>query len=76
MRANLIFSYKGKNKELLLVSVPVDIDFELFIVACALNLMKTMLNNKYSTTLEQDYHLIEEGNHPYRLTMALIHRIN
>jgi hypothetical protein len=54
LRANLIFSYKGGNKELLLVSSPVDIDFELFTVSCALNLMKNMMNSKYPTTLDQD----------------------
>ena len=54
LRANLIFSYKGPNKEKLLVSSPVDIDFELFVVSCALNLMKNMKNTKYPTTLDQD----------------------
>lgn len=44
LRVNLVFNYKGKNGDKLLVSSPVDIDFEMFIVACALNLMKGMLN--------------------------------
>jgi hypothetical protein len=51
LRANLIFSYKGSNKEVLLVSSPVDLDFELLITACAMNLMNGMLNSKYPTTL-------------------------
>jgi hypothetical protein len=55
LRANLIFGYKGQNKEILLVSSPVDLEFELFIIACAKNLMTGMLANKYATTLEQDY---------------------
>jgi hypothetical protein len=38
----------------LLASAPVDIDFELFIVACGLNLMRGMLNSKYKTTIEED----------------------
>ena len=76
MRANLIQTYKGKNKEFLLVSSPVDFDFESFILACAMNLLKTMLKSKYPTTLEEDYKLIEQGNHPYRMKIALIHRIN
>jgi hypothetical protein len=52
LRANLIFTYKGNNKDKLLVSAPVDIDFEMFIVSCALNLMKNMLNSKYPTSIE------------------------
>jgi hypothetical protein len=52
LRANLLFNYREKNKELLLASSPVDIDFELFIVACGLNLMRGMLNTKYKTTIQ------------------------
>lgn len=36
---------------MLLVSSPVDIDFEMHIVACAKTLMTNMLTNKYATTL-------------------------
>jgi hypothetical protein len=49
-----VFSYKGPNRDLLLVSSPVDVDFELFTVSCALNLMKNMMTTKYPTTLDQD----------------------
>lgn len=55
----MIFNYKGQNNEKLLVSAPVDIDFEMFIVACALNLMRGMLNTKYATTLEADYEIMD-----------------
>lgn len=41
-----------------MVSVPVDIDFELLIVACGLNLMKSMLKDKYPTSLESDYKIL------------------
>jgi hypothetical protein len=54
-----LFNYKGKNQDLLLASSPVDIDFELFIVACGLNLMRGMLNTKYKSTLEQDKELLK-----------------
>lgn len=54
LRANLIFTYKGANKEKLLVSAPVDIDFEIFVVSCGLNLMRNMVNTKFDTSLEQD----------------------
>jgi hypothetical protein len=37
-----------------MVSVPVDLDFELYIGACALNLINGMLTGKYKTTLEED----------------------
>lgn len=58
------------------MSAPVDIDFEMFIVACALNLMKGMLNSKYPTTLEHDYELLEQPITNFRKRLGLIHRIN
>lgn len=51
LRINLIKNYKGANRNKLLVSSPVDLDFEMFILACALNLMKGMLSSKFATTL-------------------------
>jgi len=41
------------------VSSPIDIDFELFTISCALNLMKNMMNTKHPTTLEQDRKMLE-----------------
>jgi hypothetical protein len=76
LRANLIFTYKGGNKEMLLVSSPVDIDFELYVVSCALNLMKNMRNTKYPTTLEQDRKMLAQIFDNWRFKLALIHRIN
>ena len=76
MRANLIFSYKGANKSLLLVSAPADLDFELFIISCAMNLVSGMLKSKYPTSLEEDYELVQAGGHSYRMQMALVHRVN
>lgn len=75
LRANLIFTYKGPNKERLLVSCPVDLDFELFVVACGLNLMRNMMNNKYDTTLEQDRRLLAQIQDNWRFKLGLIHRI-
>lgn len=76
LRANLIFSYKGANRDKLLVSSPVDLDFELFVVSCALNLMKNMRNSKYPTTLEQDKKMLAQVVDNWRFKLALIHRVN
>jgi hypothetical protein len=40
LRANLLNSHKAANKEDILVSSPVDFDFEMLVVACAINLLK------------------------------------
>ena len=77
MRANLLFTYKGANKEKLLASAPVDLDFELFIISCAINLVRGMLNTKFATTMEKDRELLEKGNiENYRIKLAIIHRLN
>ncbi len=75
MRVNLISGYKGPNKLNLVVSSPVDIEFEIYILTCALNLMTGMLNTKYTTTLEEDLKLFSEPIENGRLYLALVHRI-
>jgi hypothetical protein len=76
LRANLVFTYKGENREKLLVSSPVDIEFELFVVSCGLNLIKNMMNTKYDTTLGQDKKILSQINKEnWRFKLALIHRM-
>jgi hypothetical protein len=59
-----------------LVSSPVDLDFELFVVSCALNLMKNMRTSKYPTSLAQDKKMLAQVVDNWRFKLALIHRIN
>ena len=40
LRANLLNSYTGHNTQYLLISSPVDVNFEMLVVACAINLLK------------------------------------
>jgi len=54
LRANLLNTYKGKNLEHLLVSSPVDSEFEMLVVACTINLLKGLLTSRFKSTLEQD----------------------
>lgn len=64
------------NTDKLLVSSPVDLYFELYVVSCALNLMKNMINTKYPTTLDQDKKMLAQVQDNWRFKLALIHRIN
>jgi hypothetical protein len=54
LRANLLNSYKGQNLEHLLVSAPVDCEFEMLVVACTINLLKNLLTTRFKTPLEID----------------------
>ena len=44
MRKTLLVKYKGDNMTKLLVSKPVDFQFELIVVQCTINLLKGLLN--------------------------------
>ena len=54
LRANLVNKYQGKNSKKLIISAPLDIDFELFAIACTCNLLKNLQKNRSSTPLEED----------------------
>lgn len=54
LRANLLNTYKGKNLEHLLVSAPVDSEFEMLVVGCSINLMQGLLTSRFKTSYESD----------------------
>jgi basic membrane lipoprotein Med (substrate-binding protein (PBP1-ABC) superfamily) len=54
LRANLLNTYKGKNLPYLLVSAPVDAEFEMLVIACTINLLKGLLTSRFKTSLEHD----------------------
>ena len=76
LRANLINTYSGKNLPYLLVSSPVDAEFEMLVVACTINLFKGLLNSRFKTPLEKDRELLKDPNLPIRHRFAIIHRMN
>ncbi len=76
IRANLLNTYKGKNLEYLLVSAPVDAEFEMLVVACTINLLKGLLASRFKKSLEDDKKLLEDPTISYRKRFAILHRIN
>jgi len=60
LRANLLNTYKGKNLPYLLVSAPVDAEFEMLVVACTINLLKGLMTSRFKTPLEKDRELLED----------------
>jgi hypothetical protein len=55
----MIFTERFKGNTKLLVSCPVDLDFEIYILSVGLNLVRNMLKFKYPTTLESDRELLK-----------------
>jgi hypothetical protein len=89
LRANLLNSWRESLKKdssipkdvldqrlnRMLISAPVDLDFELQVVSTAHNLCANMLKTKFPTTLEQDRKMLTEDQ-PWRKYLALTHRTN
>lgn len=81
LRANLLNSYKSGNKEDILISSPVDFDFEMLVVACAINLLKGLLEQRFRSTLAQDKKALEEideGKAEFnsRKYFSLVHKVS
>lgn len=76
LRANLLNTYKGKNFEHLLISSPVDAEFEMLVVACTLNLFRGLMDQRFKTPLETDQKELAENGIPWRKRCALLHRKN
>ena len=51
-------TYKGKNLPYLLVSAPVDAEFEMLVVACTINLLKGLMTSRFKTPLATDRELL------------------
>lgn len=80
LRANLLNTYKGKNVEHLLISTPVDYEFEMLVVACTINLLKGLLNSRFKTPIEEDLKILSEMEYQKevdtKLKFAVLHRLN
>ena len=76
LRANLLNTYKGKNLPYLLVSAPVDAEFEMLVVACTINLLKGLMTSRFKTPLEKDKALLADKSLPIRQRFAILHRMN
>lgn len=76
LRANLLHKYKGKNLAYLLVSAPVDAEFEMLVVACTINLLRGLMTSRFKTPLEDDRKQLAEPGLPIRQRFAILHRMN
>ncbi len=87
LRANLITNFREKlissNDETLkargkrlLVSAPVDIEFEMAVLETGIGLVTNMLNTKFKTTIEEDKAILADSNIGWRLYLAVTHRLN
>jgi hypothetical protein len=87
LRANLITNFREKlvssNDEILkargkrlLVSAPVDIEFEMAVLETGIGLVSNMLKTKFNTTIDEDKAILGDPNISWRLYLAVTHRLN
>jgi len=58
----------------LLISAPVDLDFEIYVLKTALNLVLGLRKNKFATTMEEDAEMLK-GKLGWRMYLAVSHRL-
>ena len=71
-----MLTYKGKNAEKLLISSPVDADFEMMTLACGINLIKGLVKSRFKTPMKKDNEMLKDPNLPERTRLAVTHRLN
>lgn len=70
----MLNTYKGKNLEHLLISSPVDSEFEMLVIACTINLLQGLLNKRFKTSYEQDLELLKDPELNWKKRIAILHR--
>lgn len=77
IRSTLIDKYTGKNQKLLLISTPVDFDFETLVIGCAINLLESLLERRFTvanTNLEEA--LLQKPKLSYRKKQIYKYRLD
>lgn len=66
-----------KVKENILISTPVDIEFEMLTLGCAIHLLQQLLSSRFrGVTVEQDREELARSDLPWRRRCALMHRLH
>lgn len=87
LRANLLTSFREsllkksepickQRADRLLVSAPVDLEFELQVLDTAIGLVSNMLKTKFATTMQEDQEILGRGDLGWRMYLAVTHRLN
>lgn len=75
-RVTLVQKFESERKQHILVSTPVDVEFEMLVVACSVNLLTDFFSKRFKTTLEEDLQLIQDPAISYNTRLCLQNRID
>ena len=59
----------------LLVSSPVNLDFEIYILGQGIGLVSNLLDNKFPTSMQEDLEILAKEDISWRLYLAVTHRV-
>ena len=76
LRASLMQKDDHKQKVHLLISSPVDAEFELLVVACAINMLQGLLTARFKSTEAEDLKQLEGEGLSMRVRFAIQHRMD
>ena len=66
-----------KVKDNILISTPVDIDFEMLAIGCSIHLLESLVKSRFSNlTVEEDRASLAQKDLPWRRRLAISHRLN
>jgi len=68
--------FEESKRQHLLVSTPVDVEFEMLVIACSINLLNDFFGKRFKTSLEEDLKLIDDPELPYHRRLILTNRID
>jgi hypothetical protein len=75
-RVTLSQKFDAEKRAHILVSTPVDVEFEMLVLACSINLLNDFFSKRFKTSLEEDEKALEDPALPYNMRLCLMNRVD
>lgn len=75
-RVTLSQKFDAEKRAHILVSTPVDVEFEMLVLACSTNLLNDFFSKRFKTSLEEDEKALADPALPYNMRLCLMNRVD
>lgn len=75
-RVTLSQKFEESKRAHILVSTPVDVEFEMLVIACGINLLNDFFGKRFKTTLAEDIEALKNPDLSYNARLCLTNRID
>jgi hypothetical protein len=75
-RVTLTQKFEAEKRAHILVSTPVDVEFEMLVLACSINLLNDFFSKRFKTSLEEDEKALADTSIPYNIRLCLTNRVD